>query len=209
MKKYLIPFIAGIALLTTCAKDVYSPDACFQEDVLPIFVSNCTQSECHNSQEHEAGYDLSNYEGIMKGIKAKHPLQSEIYNTIRGNNPSMPRGSAKLTTKQVNTIKTWINMGAPNNSNCRTCDTAQFTFSGRVKPIMDSWCIGCHSSTNSSGGFDLSTYNGVVGAIPNNKLVGSLKHLSGFSAMPKNAGSLSQCDIAAIEKWVLAGYQNN
>jgi hypothetical protein len=49
----------------------------------------------------------------------------------------------------------------------------------------------------------------VVSSIANNKLLGSLKHLSGFSAMPKNASQLSLCDITAIEKWIAAGYPNN
>ena len=210
MKKYFIVLLVGSAFFTTCSKDVYSPDACFQEDVLPIFVSKCSMAECHGPNDQVAGYDLSNYNGIMKGIKPKHPLLSSLYTNIRGNNPSMPTGEIpKLTAREVNTIKTWINMGAPNSSNCRGCDASLFTFSGRVKPIIDSWCIGCHSATNSGGGYDLSSYSGVVHSISNNKLLGSLQHLSGFSAMPKNAGALSDCDITAINKWITAGNPNN
>jgi hypothetical protein len=47
----------------------------------------------------------------MKGIKAKHPLRSEIYNTIKGRNPSMPENPyPKLSSSDVNMIKLWINM---------------------------------------------------------------------------------------------------
>jgi mono/diheme cytochrome c family protein len=49
----------------------------------------------------------------------------------------------------------------------------------------------------------------VVNSIANNKLLGSIKHLQGFSQMPKNGGQISQCEIDAIEKWVNAGYPNN
>jgi hypothetical protein len=100
-------------------------------------------------------------------------------------------------------------MGAKNTSNCRGCDTINYTYSARVKPLIQTWCTGCHNSYNPGGGFDLSDYNGVVSSIANNKLLGSLKHLSGFSAMPKNASQLSLCDITAIEKWITAGYLNN
>jgi hypothetical protein len=201
--------IGSILFLTTCIRDTYSPNACFQEDVLPIFISNCTFSGCHGSKGGE-GYNLTTYEGIMKGITAKHPLMSEIYNSIKGNNPSMPQSPySKLSKKDVYTIKAWIQMGAKNTSNCRGCDTINYTYSARVKPLIQTWCTGCHNSYNPGGGFDLSDYNGVVSSIANNKLLGSLKHLSGFSAMPKNASQLSLCDITAIEKWITAGYLNN
>lgn len=208
--KIAIVLVSCLLILTTCTKDQAGPDGCFQEDVLPIFVSNCTMSGCHNSKDRRAGYDLSNYEGIMKGIKAKHPLRSEIYNTIKGSNPSMPeKPYGKLSSGDVSMIKLWINMGARNTSNCRACDTANIEYTARVKGITQAWCVGCHNSSNSGGGFDLSDYNGLVKAIPNNKLLGSIKQLSGFSAMPQTGGQVSPCEIAAIEKWIANGYPDN
>lgn len=210
MKKKLIVAALGTLFLATCTKDRSGPDGCFQEDVLPIFISNCTMSGCHNSKDKADGYDLSNYDGIMKGIKPKHPLQSEIYKTIRGNNPSMPQSPyPKLSAADVSMIKLWINMGAMNTSNCRNCDTLNYTYSGRINGIMQTWCVGCHNTGNSGGGFDLSTYNGLIQTIPNNKLIGSIRHSAGFMAMPLSGGQLSDCDIAAIEKWIVAGYPDN
>ncbi len=209
MKKYVILIFVSL-LLSTCTYDIYSPNACFNEDVLPIFISNCTYSGCHNAKDKESGYNLTNYDGIMKGISPKHPLQSELYNVIRGSNPSMPPSPySKLSDKDLNTIKDWIKMGARNTSNCKICDTTSFTYNSRVKIVLQSWCVGCHSSGNAGGGYDLSDYNGVVAAITNNRFLGSIKHQSGFSAMPKNSNQLSQCDLTAIEKWVASGYPNN
>lgn len=211
MKKILIFVgLCSTFLLSTCRKDVYVPDLCFSDDVLPIFVSNCAMSGCHNSIDKKEGYDLSNYEGIMKGIKPGHPLKSEIYETIKGSEPEMPQNPyPKLSAKDVNTIKLWIQMGALNSSDCSACDTSSYTYSGRINGIMQTWCVGCHSPTSSGGGFDLSNYTGVVNSIANNKLLGSINHQSGFFAMPQGAGKLSQCDIDAITKWVNAGYPNN
>jgi hypothetical protein len=54
---------------TSCTKDVVVTDVCFQNDVLPIFVSKCSMSGCHagtsggNKDSH--GYTLTSYEGIM------------------------------------------------------------------------------------------------------------------------------------------------
>ena len=211
MKKLvLILAVGGVCSLTTCTSDVYSPDACFTEDVLTIFVSNCAFSGCHDAASHEEDYDLTTYEGIMKGITPKHPQQSEIYREISGANPSMPESPyPKLSKKDLNTIKIWIKMGAPNSSNCRLCDTVDFTYNTRVKKTMDTWCVGCHTGASAGGGLDLTTYTGVAAAVTGNRLVGSLNHTAGFSPMPKNAGKISQCDIDAIERWVNAGYPNN
>jgi hypothetical protein len=211
MKKYLmIPLVSSILFLTKCTKDQAGPDGCFQEDVLPIFVSNCTMAGCHNSIEKKAGYDLSNYEGIMKGIDAKHPLTSEIYKVIKGKNPSMPQSPyAKLSARDVSMIRLWINKGARNTSNCRSCDTINFQYAARIKPIMNAWCVGCHNASTSGGGYDLSGYSGLVGTIKTNKLLGSIKHSTGFVAMPQNGGLLSTCEITAIQKWINSGYPNN
>jgi cytochrome c553 len=206
IQKVLI-VMASLLLFITCTKDVVGPGACFQEDVLPIFISNCTMSGCHNAKDKRAGYDLSNYDGIMQGIKAKHPLRSEIYTTIRGNNPSMPQQPySKLSAENVNMIKLWINMGARNTSNCSSCDTTNFTYSSRVSNVMKAWCTGCHNATSAGGGFDLSNYQGVVNAAANNKLMGSIKHTSGYLAMPQSGGQLQQCDIDAIQKWINKGF---
>jgi hypothetical protein len=197
-----------IILLSTCTSDLYNPDICFQNDILPIFVTKCSMSGCHSATSKASGYDLTNYNGIMKGITSKHPLQSEIYKQISGNNPSMPVGQ-KLSAKEVSYIKIWIKMGAPNTSNCSSCDTSNYTFSGKIKPLLDIWCIGCHNVNNASGGYDLTTYSTVVSAIANNKLLGSVKHLTGFVEMPQSAPKLSDCDINAIEKWINANHPNN
>jgi hypothetical protein len=208
-----IPFIIFFCLsvfLVTCSKDVYNPDVCFNENVLPVFISNCTMSGCHNAKDKVGGYDLSNYSGIMKGIKSKHPLNSEIYNSIKGNNPSMPpRSYSKLRAKNVSYIKIWIDMGALNSSNCIGCDTTKFAFKNRISPIMQNWCVGCHNSSNMGGGINLSDYVGVAKSVASNRFLGSIKHLQGYSAMPQSGGQFSSCDINAIEKWINSGYPNN
>jgi len=214
MGRISIIFSVGILMMlfTTCAKDVYNPDVCFNKNVLPVFVSNCTTSRCHNSTDHKAGYDLSNYDGIMKGVKAKHPLFSQVFNSIKGNNPSMPpRSYPKLSTKDVTYIKIWIEMGANNTTNCGggVCDTTNFSYSNRINPIMQSWCVGCHNPGNAGGGINLSDYAGASGTTSINRMIGSLKHLSGYSAMPKGGNQLSDCDINAIQKWINNGYPNN
>ena len=203
----LVLAFATILFLSTCTSEVATPNICFHEDVLPLFVSNCTQSNCHNATDRVARLDLSNYEGIMKSIKANHPFQSNSWTQI--NSGSMPPSQYHQFTKyEKDIIKHWIKAGAPNSSNCVTCDTT-FAYSGRIAPLFNKWCVGCHSPKDLGGGYDFSTYDKAVLSIANNRFQGSIKHLSGFSFMPKNGSSLSDCDLKAIDHWMAAGHPDN
>ena len=201
-------FVGVILFLTTCTERAMDPNVCFTENVLPIFVSKCSMSGCHDPGSRRG--DFSNYGGIMKKVTAKHPLESSIYTKISGTNPSMPpQGNTQLTDQEKFNIKAWISMGALNQSNCAVCDTTSFKFSADIQPIMNSWCVGCHSMTNAGGGYDLSNYSGIVNSISNNKVVGSIKHTSGYSAMPQNGNQLSGCQISKIQSWINEGFPNN
>lgn len=187
----------------SCVYEVQTPNVCFQEDILPIFVSKCALSACHDPVTKKEGYDFSNYEGIMRGIEAGHPQKSEVHEQIAfGQMP--PKGSLSLTKLEKNQIKNWIRLGAPNNSNCKPCDTT-FTYKDRIRPLLDKWCVGCHQGIVAGGGYDLSTYTNVKLTVSNGKLLGSIKHSNGFKAMPQNSAKLSDCDIKAVEDWISAG----
>lgn len=197
--------------LLTCTSKKFEPIVCFQDDVLPIFISKCAISGCHDGASKNEVV-LTNYENIRKGISPRHPLNSEYYTKISGSNPEMPQSPyPKLSYTELTIIKKWINDGAPNTSGCKSCDSNAYTYSGRISTIMNSWCTGCHNGKISGTPYDLTNYNGVVSAVValNDPLLGSVKHSAGFSQMPKNAGSISDCDIAAIQSWIKAGYPNN
>lgn len=195
---------------STCVKKVGNKSVYFNEDILPIFVSNCAQSGCHNAVNKKEGYDFTSYEGIMKGVVAGHPLRSEVYTVIRGSNPSMPEQPySKLSQANVELIKLWINMGAPNSVNTSSCDSLNIKFTQNVKPIIDTWCLGCHNNTSSGGGINLSDYNGVKRAVSSGALLASIKHQAGYSKMPQGGVMISSCNIAVIENWIKKGYLNN
>lgn len=163
---------------------------------------------CHNTASHEDNYDFTNYDGIMKGITPGHPYQSKIYNEIRGMHPAMPPDQP-LSKKEVNYIKIWIKMGAKNSSGCSACDTTSFAYSSRIRPLLDTWCVGCHNPASAGGGYDLSSYSGVVSTITAGSLIGAINHSSGFIPMPQNGPKLSDCDVTAVQKWIASGYPQN
>lgn len=203
-----IAVVSSVVYLSSCTYDVATPNVCFKENVLPIFVSKCGNPGCHNSIDKEEDIDLTTYEGIMKEVEAGKPFSSEAYTQI--NSGEMPPSShVALTKLEKTTIKNWIKMGAPNSSNCNPCDTSKYTYSAIVKPIVDKWCVGCHTANNAGGGHDLSTYAGTKQSISTGKFLGSINHTSGFSQMPKGASKLSECELSAINKWVNSGALNN
>ncbi|HKC68585.1 MAG TPA: hypothetical protein VKG26_10165 [Bacteroidia bacterium] len=194
--------------LTTCTEKAYDPNVCFQDNILPIFVSKCSTSGCHTSGARIG--DFTTYDGVMRKVVAKHPLRSSIYTKIDGSNPSMPpKDYTALTSNEIFMIKAWISMGALNQSNCTICDTTQYKFGADIQPIMNTYCVGCHSTNNAGGGYDLSNYAGVVNSISHNNLINSIKHTSGYNPMPQNGSQLPGCQISKIESWINAGNPNN
>jgi hypothetical protein len=187
-----------------------SPDTVyFQNTVLPLLNSSCAMSGCHDATTHKEGINLSTYASIMAtgGVKAGNPNNSKLYSVIL-NNSMPPRPSAPFTQAQKDIISKWIAQGAQNNV-CNGCDTASFTFSAAVAPMMNTYCKGCHNPASLGGGIDLSTYDGIKAVAVNGKLIGSITHLTGFSAMPKGGSTLSDCQIKQVQKWIGAGSLNN
>lgn len=213
MKYKLIILIVFSALVVTesCRSDKYIPGICFQENILPIFINKCSTSGCHDAKDPKGDYNLTTYEGIMQGIEPKYPVLSEIYNAIKGSDPEMPpKSHPQLTSQELEYIKSWIQFGAVNSSDCfATCDTSSYMFANDVVPILETYCTGCHTGSSAGGGIVLTDYASVKTQVMNGKLMGSISHSSGFSAMPKNSAKMNDCKIKIVQKWIDSGYPNN
>jgi len=97
------------------------------------------------------------------------------------------------------------------------CVTGNVSFAKDVQPIISANCYLCHSKVNafSSGqGYILEGYSyDSLYASPGSGdiLYGNIAdpNISDVSHMPKNAASLSPCEIATIKAWIDQGYKNN
>lgn len=88
------------------------------------------------------------------------------------------------------------------------CDTSFIPgYEAHVKPIMSSYCTGCHGSAAGSAGVNLGTFEQVrdqsVRVIP------SINH---DSSLPQSrhmppTGKLDACDILIIERWASHGFK--
>ncbi|MGZ8523758.1 MAG: hypothetical protein ACXWV1_04975 [Chitinophagaceae bacterium] len=192
---------------STCSADtVY-----FVNEIMPIISSNCTMSGCHDNITHADGVNLTSYSNIMRYVSKGNASKSKLYKVvIKTDGDRMPPAPMPpLTQAQKDKIAKWISQGANNNNCTGQCDTALFTYSAAIKPIMDSKCVGCHNPSSLGGNINVSTYSALKLTALNGKLYGSIAHQPGYSPMPKNSAKLSDCEIKQIQKWISAGSLNN
>lgn len=189
---------------------VYDGEVCFESSVLPIFVSSCAMSGCHDATSREEGFVLDSYVNIVrKGINPGNASSSKLYKVLFENGEDRMPPDGSLTQAQKDSIKLWINQGAKNTTNCNcTCDDTQFTYAAIIQPIMTTYCVGCHKPGSLGGNIDLSTYTKIKTQVTNGKLLGSVTHATGYVAMPQG-GKLEDCQISQIQKWIDAGALNN
>jgi hypothetical protein len=190
-----------------------SPDTVyFQNQILPLLISQCAQAGCHNAASHKEGVYITDYTKIMQNIKAFNPAGSKIYTSIvttSSDNRMPPAPAAAWTTAQVDLLKKWINQGALNNGcneNYGGCDTTGITYTNTIKTLMDNKCIGCHyPNSTTGGGFDLSTYEKVKAVAVSGDLYGDIAFQPGYNKMPKGGAKLSTCTIQQVNAWIHQG----
>lgn len=92
-----------------------------------------------------------------------------------------------------------------------TCDTANVTYSGTIKPLVDQYCAtsGCHNAPTPTG-WDFTRFDRLKNAATvNNRLMLSITHSAGAAAMPKDMPKMDDCAIAKFRIWVAAGSPEN
>ena len=182
---------------------------CFQNDVLPILQSNCGKSGCHAGGEGN-GINFNTYEGTIKEVDVANPINSRLITAIykRGSGKMPPPPNPELTQQQIDLIYIWIQQGAHNTNCTEVCDTANVTYSGSVKPILNTYCVGCHNGSTGGTNINLTTYSGTYQTVTSERLMGSIEQLTGYSAMPQGS-KLSDCKISIIQKWINEGAPDN
>jgi uncharacterized membrane protein len=189
----------------------------FDQEVLPIFISNCAFSGCHDANSAQEGIILDSYENVFNtgDVTPFNLDESDIYEVLVDDDEDdrMPPAPAnRLTADQIQIIAAWILQGAEDLScdpDAGSCNTENVSFSDVVQPVIVTHCQGCHSGSSPSGGIDLSTHAGVKTVADNGKLIGAISWSPGFEAMPQGGDQLSDCTVDKIESWVNAGAPNN
>ena len=114
--------LSGVAMLIACSPKNVS----YSKAVQPILSKNC--SECHAPGKpglDSSGLDTTSYASLMKGgkfgalVKPGDAFTSALNMLVEGRaHPSirMPHGKEKLPAADIETLKSWVNQGAKNDS---------------------------------------------------------------------------------------------
>ena len=89
------------------------------------------------------------------------------------------------------------------------CDTSSVKYSTTITPILNTYCISCHSAASPSAGINLEGYNNVKNYVDNGQLWGTMNHSSGYSPMPKGATKIDACKLSQLLAWINLGAPNN
>jgi hypothetical protein len=185
--------------------------ACFSRDILPVLISHCGTSGCHDVTSHQGGYNFTSYTSVLNTVIPGNPGSSTLYRIITsssGEDKMPPSNKPQLSVAEIDSIGKWISYGALNETCAGTCDTINpVTYSGTIWPIINTACTGCHSGSAPSGNVLLDSYNHIATVAASGLLLNSLKG-SGVTKMP-SGGSLSACVIREFEIWINNGYLNN
>jgi len=184
----------------------------FGNTILPLLVSNCGMSGCHDEGSHREDIVLTDYYSIINSdvLKPGRPNSSKLVEVLTASGESMmpPSPYNALTTSQISAIRTWVDQGAKFN-NCVGCDTINYTFNAYILPIIQTNCTGCHSGGSPDANLSLTNYDQILSTVNDGSLMHSLHATGGYSIMPKNTSGLQSCKITQIQKWINDGAQNN
>ena len=183
----------------------------FEKDVMPLLLSSCAYTGCHDAKTAAEGVILDTYENTLRtgGVVPFKPGDSELYEYLfeSGDDRMPPSPDSPLSQKEKDLIRDWIGQGAENFV-CNSCDTAVFTFTRAIQPMLDSYCLRCHNDTRSDGGVSLSGYNKVKTSVDNGSFWGTLTATNGFPLMPQGA-PITDCELEQVRKWIENGAQND
>jgi hypothetical protein len=211
------PFQPQIPLDPPSATGECDPDSVyFQNQILPILVSNCTESGCHNAQDREDGVVLDSYQSLVNTVenatqndwKENKLMRAILESDLDDRMPPPPKSA--LPTAQIDLIKTWLAQGAQYNAcdeNAGGCDLTEARFGTFVKPLMQSKCQGCHSGNSPQGGIKLTNYAEIKTVALNGKLYAALTRSANW--MPQGGAKLDNCSLQKIQAWVQAGAPEN
>ena len=174
--------------------------------------ANCATAGCHDAVTASDGVILTDYANVFNtaDVRPGDPASSDLYEVITESDPSKrmpPPPASPLSAADIALIQKWIQQGAPDNY-CDDCDTTDLKFSTHVLPLTQQFCQSCHGNAVQNGGVKLTTHSEVLDAVVNRNLLGSIKHMAGFKAMPPGT-KLPDCEIRKIEIWIDEGMPDN
>jgi hypothetical protein len=102
----------------------------YDEHVLPLLRDKCLG--CHNADKAKGGLDASSYAKLMEGgssgavVKPGDPDASRLFTLAsHREEPKMPPNGSKSSDAQLDTLRKWIEQGAPENAGSKVVMTTK------------------------------------------------------------------------------------
>ena len=166
--------------------------------VYPILEAYCIS--CHSGTTPAGALDFTDFNDLAFVAQSGSLLGSIKH--LPDYSP-MPKDGDKISACEIALIEIWVNdttfIIPPDTTDC---DTTNITYPGTIYPIFEANCISCHSGPTPEAGIDLTDFQDVAFLAQSGALMGSIQHLLGYSAMPKNAPPLTNCEILQIQLWI-------
>ena len=188
----------------------------FRKDVLPIVLSSCGIGLCHDSNTKAAGVEITSYSTLIASniVVPFDPVASKMYERMTEEEdrvmPPSPRGP--ISDTNITVVRRWIEQGAlnidcPEDTTCVINEPV--SFKQDVLPIIDKFCVGCHSGDPPRGNVFLRDHSEISDQALNGNLLQVIAHEMGFTPMPVGMDQLVQCDINRIRSWADDGAPDN
>ncbi len=192
-----------------------APGPTFEKDVLPIFTAHCFA--CHGGTSM-IGLDLRTAQSIFKGshngpvLLAGDSAESLLYQKVSARQMPPKAFNLDLSEAQIDTIKDWIEAGAPHEKvqPLLTADQVE-RFNHQALPIFEAKCLACHGQEPAPGGLDLRTLEATLKGSENGPVVVEgaselsilIRMVSSGSMPPPGVGSpLTEQDIDSLRAWI-------
>jgi len=155
--------------------------------------------DCHSGPSPEAGLDFTDYNTVAELAESGLLLGS-----IRQESgfEAMPPNGLKLTDCEIRQIEIWIEDTTFVEPPPPDCDTISVTYPGTIVPILEQFCLSCHSGPTPEAGFDFTDYNTVAFLAENGTLMGVIKHELGYTEMPPSGLMVPDCEISQLDIWI-------
>jgi mono/diheme cytochrome c family protein len=196
----------------------------FDNDIKAIFAENCVA--CHGAAEPQAELNLASKAALIHGGKSGPAIvvgssaSSLLMDKV--NSGTMPPGDGKLTSSQIDTLRLWIDKGAPANAAdlASTQDPAGGELTEhQILPIFQLRCVACHGKRKQEGGLDLRTVAGRrkggksgPALIPGNPDTSLLIQRIESGEMPppdlqlqNSVRPLTEAELQKVRRWITAG----
>jgi uncharacterized membrane protein len=186
---------------------VVGKQVCFQQDLLPVLVSSCAISGCHDQTTHRDGYNISSYATVMTNlVVAGSPNSSRLYTSVK-NNSMPPKPYSSLTQAVKDSLFNWIKNGARNDVCTSSCDTTGIiTYQNQIATLLSKNCTSCHSGSSAQKGIILDNYASVKSYLNNGKLMAAVM---GTSIQMPPSYKLSTCEMRQLQLWQAGGAIQN